>query len=92
MLAQTAESESYLLWGFILAGAALGLLLIEILIPSGGLIGVLCGIAAIGSIVAFFQYDTGVGVAAMVAYAIATPVLLVLLFKLWLHSPLARRI
>ncbi len=93
MLAQNAatESESYLLWGFILAGAALGLLLIEILIPSGGLIGVLCGIAAIGSIVAFFQYDTAVGVAAMVAYAIATPVLLVLLFKLWLHSPLARR-
>jgi membrane-bound ClpP family serine protease len=92
-LAQTAATDGtpYLLWGFILAGAALGLLLVEILVPSGGLLGVLCGVAGIGSIVAFFQYDPKAGVAALVAYAIATPVLLVLFFKLWLNSPLARR-
>ncbi|MHC4774177.1 MAG: NfeD family protein [Planctomycetota bacterium] len=86
-----APNEAYLMWGFILAAAALGLLLIELLIPSGGLLGLLCGIAAIGSIVAFFQYDTTFGIAALLAYIILTPILLVFFFKLWIHSPLAKR-
>ena len=83
--------EAYLLWGFILAGAALGLLFIELLIPSGGLLGLLCGAAAIGSIVAFFKYSNLWGVAALLAYAILTPILLVFMFKLWIQSPLAKR-
>jgi membrane protein implicated in regulation of membrane protease activity len=95
VLAQTASgaapNETYLMWGFILAAGALGLLLIELLIPSGGLLGLLCGIAAIGSIISFFQYDTTFGVAALLAYIILTPILLVFFFKLWIQSPLARR-
>ncbi len=88
--AETAN-EAYVLWGFILAGAALGLLFIELLVPSGGLLGLLCGAAAIGSIVAFFKYDTTFGIAALLAYAILTPILLVFMFKLWIQSPLAKR-
>jgi membrane-bound ClpP family serine protease len=95
VLAQTASgaapNETYLMWGFILAAGALGLLLIELLIPSGGLLGLLCGIAAIGSIISFFQYDTTFGVAALLAYIILTPILLVFFFKLWIQSPLAKR-
>ncbi len=93
VLAQAAgaEGDPYLMWGFILAGAALGLLLLELLVPSGGLLGIVCGIAAIGSIVAFFRHDTAFGVAALLAYAILTPILLVFIFKLWIHSPLAKR-
>jgi membrane-bound serine protease (ClpP class) len=86
-----ADNDTYLLWGFILAAAALGLLFVELLVPSGGLLGLLCGVAAIASIVAFFQYDTTFGVAALLLYAILTPVLLVFVFKLWIHSPLAKR-
>jgi membrane-bound serine protease (ClpP class) len=86
-----ADNETYLLWGFILAAAALGLLFLELLVPSGGLLGLLCGVAAISSIIAFFQYDTAFGIAALLAYALLTPILLVFVFKLWIHSPLARR-
>ena len=94
MLAQAAgatNSDAFLLWGFILAAAALALLFVEVLVPSGGLLGLLCGVAAIGSIVAFFKYDTTFGVAALVVYAVGTPILLVFFFKVWLHSPLAKR-
>ena len=86
-----AANDTYLLWGFILAAAAMGILLLEFLIPSGGLLGLLCGMAGIGSIVAFFMYDTQFGVAAVIGYAILTPIVLVFGFKLWINSPLARR-
>jgi membrane-bound serine protease (ClpP class) len=90
--AADSANDAYLLWGFILAAAALGLLLIELLIPSGGLLGLLCGVSAIGSIIAFFQYDTLFGVAATAIYIVLTPILLVFIFKLWIHSPLAKRL
>ncbi len=89
--AVTTNNDIYLLWGFILAAVALALLLVELLVPSGGLLGLLCGVAAIGSIFAFFRFDTTFGIAASVVYAVGTPIVLVFVFKVWLHSPLARR-
>ncbi len=94
VLAQAAASPdngAFLTWGFILAGAAIGLLCLELLVPSGGMLGLLCGLAAIGSIVAFFRYDATFGVAALLAYVILTPILLTFIFKIWINSPLARR-
>ena len=86
------SDDQALLWGFILAGAAVALLFLELLVPSGGLLGLLCGMAAIGSVVAFFQHhDPTFGVAALLLYAFLGPVLVVFVFKVWIHSPLARR-
>ena len=51
-------NESYFLWGCLLFGAAMVLLVIELFVPSGGLIGILCGVAAIGSIVSFLVRTT----------------------------------
>ena len=89
--ATSGGNENYLVWGFILLAAALGLLFLEFLIPSGGLIGILCGIAAVGSIVSFFMYDTTWGIIASCTYVILAPILLVLFFKIWVNSPLAKR-
>ncbi len=97
MLAQNAAAtttggdEIYLVWGFLLLAAALGLLFLEFLIPSGGLIGMLCGVSAVGSVVSFFMYDTMWGVVAACAYVILTPIVLVFFFKIWISSPLAKR-
>ncbi len=90
MAASASGNDAYLLWGFILAGAALGMLLLELIVPSGGLLGILCGVAGIGSIVAFFRYDLAFGWASLVGYAVMTPIVLVFVFKLWIQSPLAR--
>jgi membrane-bound ClpP family serine protease len=89
LLAQDADNV-YLLWGFILVAGALALLVIELFVPSGGLIGALAGVAAIGSIAAFFQYDTLWGVVATGAYVVLTPITLVFIFKVWIHSPIGR--
>ena len=94
LLAQTAtepSNDGALLWGFILGGAALGILFLELLVPSGGLLGLLCGVAIIGSITAFFRYDTTFGFVSLLGYAILTPFVIVFGFKLWIQSPLARR-
>ncbi len=92
LVAQTATNDGpYLWWGIALTALALVLFFIELLVPTGGLLALLCGTAAIGSIVAFFMHDTMIGVTALAVYAVGTPILLVFVFKLWLHSPLSKR-
>lgn len=86
----SANNDVYFLWGCILFGVALALLCLEFVVPSGGLIGLLCATAGIGSVVAFYQYDATWGVCVGIAYVLLTPVLLVFIFKLWLHSPVAK--
>lgn len=82
--------STYFVWGCLLFGVALVLLCIEFFIPSGGLIGILCGVAAIGSIVAFFKYDTTWGIGVSLGYVVLTPITLVFVFKLWLNSPVGK--
>ncbi len=90
-LAQSAAAnEAYLLWGFILVAITFVLLFVELLVPSGGLIGVLSGVAAIGSVVAFFKYDSTWGIVSALLYLILGPIVLVFFFKLWISSPLAK--
>ncbi len=88
--ADAAANDSYFLWGCMLFGAAVVLLFIEFFVPSGGLLGILCGVAAISSVVAFFQYDTAWGVGVALAYVVLTPFMLVFVFKLWLNSPVGK--
>jgi membrane-bound serine protease (ClpP class) len=96
VLAQAAtpsgSDEAYLLTGFVLAAIAVGLLILEFVVPSGGLIGILCGVAAISSVVAFFMYDTTWGIAAVGGYIVLVPVAIVFFFKVFIHSPLAHRL
>lgn len=92
MLAQdVAPNSGLLMWAFILVGVTLVLLLLELFVPSGGLVGILAGVTAIASVVAFFKYDTTWGVVAMLAYVLLGPIVVTYGFKLWLHSPLAKR-
>ena len=91
VMAASAPDPDALFWGFTLAGAALGMLFLELIIPSGGLLGILCGVMGIGSIVAFFKAGGFFGWASLVGYAVLTPIVLVFVFKLWIQSPLARR-
>lgn len=86
-----ANNEAYLWWGIALTGIALILLFIEFVVPSGGLLALLCGTAAVGSIIAFFMYSSTAGATALGSYVVGTPILLVFVFKLWLNSPISNR-
>ena len=78
--------------GFGLGILALILFAVEIFIPTAGMVGILCGISAVGSILAFFQYSGSAGGLAILTYLIATPFLLIYGVKLWSQSPLGRRL
>jgi membrane-bound ClpP family serine protease len=93
MLAQQAATNdgTMLVWGLILLGASLSLLCLELFVPSGGLIGAMALVAAIGSVVAFFMYDSTWGVVSALLYVLLGPILIVFGFRVWLHSPLAKK-
>jgi membrane-bound ClpP family serine protease len=90
LLAQES-SDFYLILGFVMFAVAAVLLAAELFVPSGGLIGLLCGIAVVGSVISFFKFDSSWGWGSVLAYSILGPITLVFGFKLWLGSPLAKR-
>lgn len=89
--AATAEGNA-LAWGFVLLVVAVALLIVELFVPSGGLIAVVSALCAIGSLVAFYRYDTTWGFAATLGYLILGPVAGYGLYRLWLYSPIANRL
>jgi membrane-bound ClpP family serine protease len=92
MLAQDATgNDNYLVFGFILLAITIVLLFLELFVPTGGVIGMLAGASATCSVVAFFMYDTTAGLVALGGYLVLTPIAGIFVFKLWLHSPLAKR-
>jgi len=90
--AQDAPDDSLIAWGGILLAVALVLLFVELFVPSGGLIGVVAGIAAIASVVAFARYDTTLGIAMGGAYFLLTPIIIWAMFKFWITSPITRKL
>lgn len=84
-------TDTYFVLGLVFTGVALFLFLLELIIPSGGLLGLLCALAGIASIGSMFLHDPLWGAAALAAYAIIAPIAIVFGMKLWTSSPLAKR-
>lgn len=80
-----------LMLGFGLALAALVCFVLELFVPTGGLLGLACAICVIGSTAAFFMHDPMLGVAAAAVYCVLAPMMLVFGLRIWSHSPIARR-
>lgn len=81
-----------LVWGILLLGVAVVLVAVELFVPSGGLISVVAGVALVGSVAAFFTYDSAWGFAAAAVYLLLSPIAAVAIFKFWTHSRLGRRL
>ncbi|MFO0872632.1 MAG: NfeD family protein [Phycisphaerales bacterium] len=94
LLAQVAPGggDSLLLWGFLLAAAALVLFAIELFVPSGGLLALLCAVCVAASVGLFFLHDPATGLLAVIGYCILAPVALIVGVRMWSHSPLAKRL
>jgi membrane-bound serine protease (ClpP class) len=76
------------LWtSFIFVGVGLLLVLAEVFIPAGGIIGVAGLVAIIGSVsVAFSEHGTGAGAAVLLFAAIGTPVVITYALKMFPNS------
>lgn len=94
LLASTAADggvDTYLMLGLVFTGVALFLFMLELIVPSGGLLGLLCALAGIASIGSMFMHDPVWGAATLAAYAVLAPIAIVFGIKLWTSSPLAKR-
>jgi membrane-bound ClpP family serine protease len=81
-----------LIWGVVLFGVALVLLVLELFVPSGGLISVVAGVALVGSVAAFFTHDPVWGFTAAGIYLVLSPLVIVTLLRFWTHSRVGRKL
>jgi membrane-bound ClpP family serine protease len=78
-------------WAVLLMIVGCGLVVMEIFIPSGGILGFLAGVCVIGSVVMAFRTDnvtTGLGF--VVVALVAVPATVGLAFKYWPYTPMGK--
>lgn len=77
-------------WSILCFIVAVTLFIIEVFIPSGGLIGLMAIIAAMGGIILLFQINTTLGLVGAIVCVVAIPVLMMTGLKLWPNTPVGR--
>jgi len=77
-------------WALLLMLIGCGLVVMEIFIPSGGILGFLSGVCIIGSIVMAFRRDMTTGIGFIVITLVAVPTAIGLAFKYWPLTPMGK--
>ena len=81
-----------LAWSFCLLFAAIGLIVLELFIPSGGLLGFLSAVAVLASVVVAFLAGPRAGLLMMVVTLVVVPVVLASAVRWWPHTPIGQLI
>ena len=68
------------------------LVLLEVFIPSGGILGALATAAIVVAVVLGFKEGTNIGLAFLVVVAVVVPVATIMGLKIFPHTPLGRRV
>jgi len=77
----------------LLMATGLALVILEVFVPSGGMLGLLSAMALTGSIVlAFYNRGVEVGLVFLLIAAIGAPAVLIGAFRWWPYTPMGRRI
>lgn len=77
-------------WAIILMLIGCALVVLEVFVPSGGILGMLSGLAILGSIIFAFRRDPTAGLAFVLISLVAVPTLLGLAFRVWPHTPMGK--
>lgn len=85
-------NEGLLIWGIVLIAIAALLLVLEVFIPSAGVIAVTSALIAVAGIVCLFRYDTTWGLVGTLAVVVVAPLLGGFLLKVWPNTPIGRRL
>ena len=85
-----ADDSQWMVYAIIAFGCAIALMVLEAFIPSGGVLGVLAAVCAIGGIVMFFRFDTTWGMVSMAVTLIAAPFVMSGLLWVWPNTPIGR--
>ena len=89
--AAAAQSSALLAAGFVLLAVALVMGFVELFVPTAGVLAVGTAVCLVASVVVFFMHSAVWGFAALLAYSAGAPFALVIGFKVWSRSPIARR-
>ena len=82
-----------IVWSIVLLVAGLLLVLLEVFVPSGGVIGFLSVAAIVAAVVtAFYNRGLETGVVFLMITAVAVPIVLATAFRYWPQTPIGRRI
>jgi membrane-bound serine protease (ClpP class) len=81
-----------LFWALILVAAGVGVILLELFVPSAGMLGVLAAILLISGIVLAFVSDFKHGAAVLLGTVVIIPAVLALMIKVWPSTPIGRLI
>jgi len=89
--AAAPREEVYLFVALGLLALSLVLLVLELFLPTGGALAIMTGVAAVASVASMFIYDAVYGAVYLALLCAGSPVVLLLVFKAWSHTPIARR-
>ena len=81
-----------LLWSILLLLLGLGLIALELFIPSGGVLGILAALAIIASLAVAFSGGWVTGVSMLLATMVILPVVLAAAIHYWPRTPIGRLI
>lgn len=84
--------EDLLLWGVVLLGLGVVLLIAELFLPSGGILSVLSGVCAIAGIIVLFRHDTTWGVSGLLLVLVLGPMAAIFMVRVWPHTPIGRAV
>ncbi len=79
-------------WALLLLIAGLIVVVLELFLPSAGMLGVLAGVLLIAAVVVGFRDGLKTGGLILLLTVIALPMLLGFMVKVWPHTPLGKRI
>ena len=84
--------SDYLLWAFSLLGIAVLLFLIEIVVPSGGIIGLVALAAAIGAVIAFSYENPILGMVSLAGLIVMVPLAINFALKIFPNTPIGKKL
>jgi len=79
-------------WAIILVAVGLAVIVIELFVPSAGLLGIVAAVLLVSGIVSAFFHSIEAGAALLLLLVLLLPVLFVALIKVWPSTPIGRRI
>lgn len=79
-----------LVWSIILLALAIAFIFLEMLIPSGGILGVLAGASAIASVAIAFTRGVGAGTTMLVVALVVMPAMIAIAIRWWPDTPIGR--
>lgn len=83
--------EPMLLWGLGLLAAAVLLLLLDVFVPSGGMLALTSVATAAVGVVCLWRHSTTWGLIGVLVVAVLGPAIMIFGLNVWQHTPLGRR-